>query len=141
MVWLTSVGPRIEKTRFRGRTWRELSAMPVGVLLGAAPRFPSIGMTSRKTVLHLTTSIASNRHQMDKRGVYFFHIPKTAGMSVWRFLEQVFPSDKICPLVAVGSTDHYPESRTREMGHFSRAFPVPSTALFGSKARDVYTIT
>jgi hypothetical protein len=34
---------------------------------------------------------------MDERGVYFFHIPKTAGMSVWRFLEQVFPSDKICP--------------------------------------------
>jgi len=30
-------------------------------------------------------------------GIYFFHIPKTAGMSVWHFLDQVFPSEKICP--------------------------------------------
>lgn len=30
-------------------------------------------------------------------GIYYFHIPKTAGMSVWHFLDQVFPSEKICP--------------------------------------------
>lgn len=34
---------------------------------------------------------------METERVYFFHIPKTAGMSVWRFLEQAFPADKICP--------------------------------------------
>ncbi len=30
-------------------------------------------------------------------GVYFFHIPKTAGMSVYRFVEQSFPVEKTCP--------------------------------------------
>ncbi|HEX7360783.1 MAG TPA: hypothetical protein VF283_09855 [Bryobacteraceae bacterium] len=34
---------------------------------------------------------------MDREGIYFFHIPKTAGMSVWHFLEQAFPPDEICP--------------------------------------------
>ena len=34
---------------------------------------------------------------MGTEGVYFFHIPKTAGVSVWRFLEQSFPADQICP--------------------------------------------
>ncbi len=34
---------------------------------------------------------------MTVSGVYFFHIPKTAGMSVWRFLEQAFPRAGICP--------------------------------------------
>ena len=30
-------------------------------------------------------------------GVYFLHIPKTAGKSVWRYLQQVFPTHEICP--------------------------------------------
>jgi hypothetical protein len=30
----------------------------------------------------------------EREGIYFFHIPKTAGMSVWRFLEQMFHGDK-----------------------------------------------
>ncbi len=34
---------------------------------------------------------------MEREGIYFFHIPKTAGTSVWRFLEQSFSSDEICP--------------------------------------------
>ena len=34
---------------------------------------------------------------MAASGIYFFHIPKTAGMSVWRFLEQLFPAAKVCP--------------------------------------------
>jgi len=34
---------------------------------------------------------------MEREGIYFFHIPKTAGVSVWRFLEQAFSTDKICP--------------------------------------------
>ncbi|HEX4169523.1 MAG TPA: FkbM family methyltransferase [Bryobacteraceae bacterium] len=34
---------------------------------------------------------------MEEEGIYFFHIPKTAGVSVWRFLEHAFPSEQICP--------------------------------------------
>ncbi len=34
---------------------------------------------------------------MSGGGVYFFHIPKTAGMPVWRFVEQSFPAEKVCP--------------------------------------------
>jgi hypothetical protein len=34
---------------------------------------------------------------MDTTGVYFYHIPKTAGMSVWHFLDQGFPCNDICP--------------------------------------------
>lgn len=34
---------------------------------------------------------------MEREGIYFFHIPKTAGTSVCRFLEQTFRSDQICP--------------------------------------------
>jgi hypothetical protein len=34
---------------------------------------------------------------MDNPGIYFFHIPKTAGWSVWAFIEQKFPAGKICP--------------------------------------------
>ena len=34
---------------------------------------------------------------MQTEGIYFFHIPKTSGMSVWRFVEQSFPSHKLCP--------------------------------------------
>ncbi len=30
-------------------------------------------------------------------GVYFFHIPKTAGVSTWRFLEHAYPASQICP--------------------------------------------
>lgn len=32
-----------------------------------------------------------------REGVYFFHIPKTAGVSIYRFLESVFPLQEICP--------------------------------------------
>ena len=48
-----------------------------------------------------TKEVAGNYLKTDTRaqtqGVYFFHIPKTAGMSVWRFLEDIFPADKLCP--------------------------------------------
>jgi hypothetical protein len=30
-------------------------------------------------------------------GTYFFHIPKTAGMSTWQLLEWAYPPDAICP--------------------------------------------
>ena len=28
---------------------------------------------------------------------YFYHIPKTAGMSSWQLIEWLYPEDKICP--------------------------------------------
>lgn len=34
---------------------------------------------------------------MERKNIYFFHIPKTAGVSVWRFLENSFPPTQICP--------------------------------------------
>jgi Sulfotransferase family len=34
---------------------------------------------------------------MRKGGIYFFHIPKTAGLSVWSFLEEAFDEERICP--------------------------------------------
>ncbi len=32
-----------------------------------------------------------------RRGCYFYHIPKTAGMSAWQLLEWAYPEKNICP--------------------------------------------
>ena len=32
-----------------------------------------------------------------QQGCYFFHIPKTAGMSTWQLLEWAYPPERICP--------------------------------------------
>ena len=36
-------------------------------------------------------------YSLTMEDIYFFHIPKTSGMSVWIFLTQAFPSHKVCP--------------------------------------------
>jgi hypothetical protein len=37
------------------------------------------------------------QHSAEYSGVYFFHIPKTAGMSIWRALESAYEPESICP--------------------------------------------
>jgi Sulfotransferase family len=36
-------------------------------------------------------------HEMPSAGCYFYHIPKTAGLSTWQLLERSYPKEKICP--------------------------------------------
>ncbi|HEY4281936.1 MAG TPA: sulfotransferase family 2 domain-containing protein [Chthoniobacterales bacterium] len=54
--------------------------------------------------------------------VYFFHIPKTAGASVWQFIHQMYPAERICPwwlwdqLITVPSNEL--RSWTVFRGHF-----------------------
>ena len=46
---------------------------------------------------NISGSALANHTRAQRKGVYFFHIPKTAGMSMWRFLEHIFPADRMCP--------------------------------------------
>ena len=73
-----------------------------------------------------TKEVAGNCLKTDTRaqtqGVYFFHIPKTAGMSVWRCLEDIFPADKLCPWwlwdQLIGVTGHELNQWDLFRGHF-----------------------
>jgi hypothetical protein len=52
---------------------------------------------------------------MATQSVYFFHIPKTAGTSAYRFLEQSFPEAEICPW---GLWDHLVTASKEDLGRW-----------------------
>lgn len=60
--------------------------------------------------------------QLHEQGIYFYHIPKTAGISVLRFLEKALPGQLICPWWLWDQLIAVPRSQLKQWtvfrGHF-----------------------
>jgi hypothetical protein len=75
---------------------------------------------------------------MKTDGIYFFHIPKTAGVSVWRFLEQTFPSHRICPWWLWEQLINVPQGERDQWNLFRGAFPVTSGTISWPEISDFH---